>query len=505
MADNTQKTQQQTTDPADLPLKEYLRQTGKDRPTEKEADAIANAVEQTSKEMLTSLIFEAMTEAEAAGVDPAAVKNIIVTALQKYRDFMQSDEVKQLREQFKDFNDWLTGTNAQRTFSDYLILGEMAEDWKAVIPYLIEELQELRQQPGFEEITMREFMQNYDPDTKAPIESHFERALRRAQEKKGSADAAAALLEVLPRLQNAATPKKHIMTTTRFADELGGLINIGEQNLPVKNEGHKNEITNFVKVTIEPQDGLTIKTEDYTEFERQVDEAVYSLYEFGDKSKVFTIPMVYRAMTFKKGDDPGKTMQQRIEQYIEKGRKTDVEIDATDEIRAYMKSRGMKDADKATFYRGDRLLPLAFARIKNGKEIIKGYQFTAEPPELAHAKATGKIMTLNSSLLDVKDNGGNSLPNTENRIAIKGYLLRRIQRMKRDAERKNPKITRIILFDSMMKQCGIDKADSKTEGKKYALSALDYWVNTGFIGGYRKREKKSGKNTTIEAVEIIFN
>ena len=165
MADNTQKTQQQTTDPADLPLKEYLRQTGKDRPTEKEADAIANAVEQTSKEMLTSLIFEAMTEAEAAGVDPAAVKNIIVTALQKYRDFMQSDEVKQLREQFKDFNDWLTGTNAQRTFSDYLILGEMAEDWKAVIPYLIEELQELRQQPGFEEITMREFMQNYDPDT----------------------------------------------------------------------------------------------------------------------------------------------------------------------------------------------------------------------------------------------------------------------------------------------------------------------------------------------------
>lgn len=433
---------------------------------------------------------------QGEGEEAEQAKALILDGLIKLRAAINSDEVKKLRQTFSGFAQWMQGTEGQRTIGDFLIWGQLYEQMRPVWPFFMEELEK---DPKYSEMTFDDFMRNLDENGQ-PIESEFEKLMRIAQDRFESEQAAETLLEAMPRLQTA-NPKKHIMTTTRLPDALKDLINAGEQNLPVKNEGKKGEITNLVRITIEPQEGLTIKTDSYTEFERQVDEAVYSLFDYGDKSKAFTIPMVYRAMTSKPNESPSKNMLRRIEQYIEKGRHTDIEIDATDEVRAYMRRNGMQDADKATFYKGDRLLPLAFARITNGKETIKGYKFTADPPELAHAKATGKIMTCNSFLLDVKDESGTSIANTEGRISIKGYLLRRIQRMKRDEERKNPKISRVILLDSMMKDCAITSPDSKTEGKKYTLAALDYWQATGFIKGYNKRMK----GRTLAAVEIILS
>lgn len=424
-------------------------------------------------------------------------KQLLFDGIMKLKALVNSDEVKQMREIISGFSAWFKGTNGQRTMSDLILWGQIYDQMRPVMPFFMEEL---KKDPRYSEMTFEDFMRNLDENGNV-IESEFEKLMKIAQDRYESEQAAETLLEAMPRLQTA-NPKKHIMTTTRLPDAMQheGLINAGEQQLPVKNEGKKGEITNLVRITIEPQEGLTIKTDSYTEFERQVDEAVYSLFDYGDKSRAFTIPMVYRAMTSKPNENPSKTMLKRIEQYIEKGRRTDVEIDATDEVRAYMRRNGMQDADRATFYRGDRLLPLAFARITNGSDTIKGYKFTADPPELAHAKATGKIMTCNSALLDVKDESGASIANTEGRISIKGYLLRRIQRMKRDEERKNPKISRIILFDSMMKDCAITSPDSKTEGKKYALAALDYWKGSGFILDYQKRMK----GRSLEAVEITL-
>lgn len=430
---------------------------------------------------------------QGEGEEAEQAKALILDGLLKLRAAINSEEVQKMRQKFSGFSNWLHGTNGQRTITDFLIWGQLYEQLRPVWPFFEEELEK---DPRYSEMTFEDFMRNIGADGQ-PIESEFEKVMRIAQDRYESAQAAETLLEAMPRLQTA-NPKKHIMTTTRLPDAMKYLINAGETNLPVKNEGKKGEITNLVRITIEPQEGLTIKTDSYTEFERQVDEAVYSLFDYGDASRAFTIPMVYRAMTSKPNENPSKSMLRRIEQCIEKGRHTDVEIDATDEVRAYMRRNGIQDADKATFYKGDRLLPLAFARITNGKETIKGYKFTADPPELAHAKATGKIMTCNSYLLDVKDESGASIANTEGRISIKGYLLRRIQRMKRDEERKNPKISRVILLDSMMKDCAITNPDSKTEGKKYTLAALDYWQATGFIQGYNKRMK----GRTLEAVEI---
>lgn len=191
-------------------------------------------------------------------------------------------------------------------------------------------------------------------------------------------------------------------------------------------------------------------------------------------------------------------MLKRIEEVLDRHRKIDVVIDATEEVNVYMKRKHIDPQEQPIkAYWGDRLLPLSFAIIDNGKEKIKGYRITAAPPVLAHAQAVNKITTVKTALLDIKDESGASLSNNEQRIAIKGYLLRRIQQMKRDEKKKAPQLSRIILTKTMFEDAGIEKIDAKTDLTKYAITALKDWTREGYIKGFTQRKKGRGIDAFI--------
>lgn len=108
-------------------------------------------------------------------------------ALQTWQDFMMSEEIQQLRKTFTDFNEWLKGTAAQRSIADIIFFADMAENFKPLVPYFMLEVEELQKTPGMEGITFADFMRNLDAAGN-PIESYFEKALKRAQERKETAE-----------------------------------------------------------------------------------------------------------------------------------------------------------------------------------------------------------------------------------------------------------------------------------------------------------------------------
>ena len=463
-----------------------------------EAQQAQEAQLRTSAERLKELLNSAVDGTE--GAEAEAVRELLIDGAKKIVSFIQSDELKQLKQAFKGFQEWVNGTRPQRDFSGLYVWAQMFEQMRPAWPYFMEELEK---DPRFKEMTFEDFMRAYDENGQR-IESEFEKILQRAQGRLQGAETEKTLLAVFPRIQ-ATTPANHIIPITTLATELqNGLLNAGEMNLPV-NIGKPNGMTNFVNIAVDVSEDVEIKTDKYTAFDREVDNAVYSLFLYGDESKVFTPAMVYRKMAGKEGQGhkPSKKILQQIEACIDLHRKIDVEIDATEEVNAYMKRKHIDPENKPVrSYWGDRLLPLSYAVVQIGKERIKGYHFLTEPPILAHARTVNKIMTIKTGLLDVKDETGASLPNTEGRIAVKGYLLRRIQQMQRDEKKKAPQLSRIILLETMFKDAGIEKTDAKIDLTKYAVIALESWKRDGFIKDFAQRKKSTGRGIDAFIIDL---
>ena len=446
----------------------------------------------TKKDAVSKILESAMREAEEEGTDPELVRGFLLEGISKLKAFLHSKELKQLREKMAGFSEWISGTRSQRDFSGLIAWAQIFEGIKPFMPFIFEELEN---NPHYKDMTFDDFMRMYDENGQR-IESEFEKLIIRAQERHETATAAATMLETLPRLLK---PKEHITSITRLSAEMhnGGIINAGELNLPVKNEGRTNEITTFVKVSIEELEGVTIKTKNYSEFERQIDDAVYSLMRAGNK--YITAISVWYAMTEKRIREDDKRIAE-IEAYLEKHRHIDVEIDATEEVLDYMRRNRIAHEKNFTFYRKNYLLPLGVYGLTKGKYKLKVFEIVAEPPLLLYAEATNKRLTYKTRLLNVKDETGASLSDNETRIAIKGYLLRRIKQIKRDAEQKNPKMSDTILLESLFEDVGIKTLDAKTDARKYIITALEYWKAEGLLTEYKKRMNKTGRG--IEAIII---
>lgn len=461
-------------------------------------------------------------------------------ALQTWQDFMMSEEIQQLRKTFTDFNEWLKGTAAQRSIADIIFFADMAENFKPLVPYFMLEVEELQKTPGMEGITFADFMRNLDAAGN-PIESYFEKALKRAQERKETAEAAAEVLKALPRLQSIA-PKKHTIPNNALANSLQhGVIGSGENartgDLTVGHKG-KQEITTLVSVNYTPETGVTIQSTNYTEFDRQVQNAVVSLWLYGDESHIITPAMVARAMTGKNDSStPSAQFLGAITKSIEKQCRIDAEIDATEEITSYLKSKGKPVPAGTTFHWRDFLLSVRMLDVKNGKQKVTAYFIKDAPILLQYAELTGQLLTVKASLLDVKEidkltgkASTVSINNTDGRIAIKGYLLRRVEVMKHDRKaaaealrkyndrRKHnaelpakrledfTKQQPVILFESVFTETGISTTDRKQTMKyrEYAFAVLDYWKAEGYIDGYHQ-QKKTGKGNPITGIIIDFD
>lgn len=306
------------------------------------------------------------------------------------------------------------------------------------------------------------------------------------------------------------TLSSHTMPIHRLVNELqsGTLFDYPDGvNLTVSKKSAKNPITTYVLATYDQPDGITMTGKPFTEYDRQVSDTISSLWEFGDESHIITPEMVFRAMTHRtQTEQPSPQQIEQVIASIEKQRRyIHVTIDATEE----MLKRGAEVDGKPiqSCKIDDALLPLRRMTVQTGGTTKTAYQITTEPILLHYARLTKQRVTVKAELLDIKeiDKSGKitsvSISNSDARIAVKGYILRRIAIMKNDRKSKKPKQSNIILFDTIFKEAEVPQDQNAQRVKKYVFQVLDYYTAFGYIKGYTKR-KKAGRGGGVDAVEI---
>lgn len=309
------------------------------------------------------------------------------------------------------------------------------------------------------------------------------------------------LEKMLPTLQSK-LPEWHTMPIQKLASELQhDLINTGAVDLIVAGKGKKNEITSYVLATYEQPDAITMTGKPYTEFDRQVQDAVSSLWEYGHESHIVTPDMVARAMTHKtQTEKVSPQFKGAVTKSIEKMRRIHVILDATEEIK---KRKIVPDVELVDSFKiDDYLLVLKGIEIGAGGKTVKGYLIQSEPLLLTYAKRTKQLATVDARLLDIKevDKKGNitvSIKSNESRVAVNGYLLRRIAVMKNDRTNKKPKQSNIILFESLFKETGIPHDSNAANTKKYTFQVLDYFKAMNYIKGYTARKNRKSFDAVI--------
>ena len=360
------------------------------------------------------------------------------------------------------------------------------------------------------------------------------RAFTNACKKKMAVDA-------LPGLQSSGTPKYYtspnstLVNALQALDGKGEVIGAGPMDLPVLNIGRPDEVTIYVNATLlDNSDNVKITGKPFTEYDRAVHDAVISLYD--DRLKkgqpaIMTVDMVYRAMTHKQDTEFVSPQQKEaVARSIDKMRSSiSVCVDASEEARRRKATWEGKPVE--SFKREGFLLSADRISITAGGEAVDAYLIQGCPLLLAHARMTGLLLTVNGKMLDIRALDDNkqitdvSLPNNEKRIAIKAYMLRRIEIMRSDEKKaaraysRHLKLTagnaaaaadpkesakkynrrsRCILLESVFAAAGITNKNTKTSSRTYICQILEYWKAAGFIKDYSLRKK--GK--TVDAVLI---
>ena len=305
-------------------------------------------------------------------------------------------------------------------------------------------------------------------------------------------------------------PKSHTMPNNALMNALQQkpAINAGPFDLIVSGEkGKRKEITAYTMIEFDPgETNITITDAKLSEYERQVSDALVSLWIEADKEKlppVFTPDMIYRAMPGG-SDKASRGQKSAITKTIEKFRRLHITVDATEEMR----KRGII-ADNATCKLDNFYLSATHAeyKVKNGGQTVNAYKIDTEPIILTYCNMTRQLLTIPAKYIAIEKvkkgkASGELLPMTADRQAMTGYILRRIAVMKRDRKNKVQTQSNIIRFDTLFADAGIAEQtrDKAMDNRKFCFQVLDYQVAVGNIKGYV--QQTTGRS--ISGVEILF-
>lgn len=324
--------------------------------------------------------------------------------------------------------------------------------------------------------------------------------------------AAEGIIEKLPLLR-AIIPTKHTIPNNAVMTELRNPekapINAGEHDTPVMGEkGKRKEVTAIVKIDYdENRTGIKLTTQNMTEYEQQVSDAIITLWLYGDESHIMTSDMIYRTMTGQGSEGKAPAGQKgAITKFMQKWEGVRVYIDCTEEMR----KRGITDKSGKPireFIFDEYYINTRRVRVRAGNETVTAWQILSKPVMLTYSEMTKQLLTMSASLLDIKEVTVKgqitdiSLNNSTDRIAVKGNMLRRIHIMK-GKNRNKAQWSSIIAFDKLFEETGVDNADRIKRSKMiaYCRQCLDYWKAKGYIIGYTVR--RSGKKIT--GVDIIL-
>ena len=145
------------------------------------------------------------------------------------------------------------------------------------------------------------------------------------------------------------------------------------------------------------------------------------------------------------------------------------------------------------------LLALDKIEVTAGGQKVTAYKVIKTPILYDYSRLTGQVITVPAALLDIRDESGARIPNTDRRIAIKGYLLRRIEIMKGKSGKRTSR--HIIYTDLYETICESEPTDKERRLiREYVYIVLDCWKRDGYIKGYT--DLKQGRKKTGVAIEL---
>lgn len=226
--------------------------------------------------------------------------------------------------------------------------------------------------------------------------------------------------------------------------------------------------------------------------------AICSLSE--QSETVMTPATIYRAMTGEKsGATPSRGQTAAVTRSINKMRTATIYIDCTDEVEAYAKGRdaGQYDALQVQrkagaapcFFFDTYLLAAEWFVAQAGRDQVRALRLLRRPVLLEHAKISKQVISVPAYLLDTK----HLIKNSEMRIVLKDYLLRRIEGMKGKNNLTQHTISLLSRERGGKHRPGLyEIATGKAEpGKKEAANVrqaarayLGYWKERGYIKGF---------------------
>lgn len=394
---------------------------------------------------------------------------------QAFSELSQSPEIKVLKEGIQAIG------KAAKEAQPYIeAIRDLITYGQQFLPLFLEELEGIEQNPD-EDIS--DFIER--EDVKA--------AAHRAADRMGIPDAEPVVESLLPHLTSI-LPDKHIIPNTKLSNILTTEPMDGVQGdlevIPKK--GKRPAVVVPYVLSYEGENVHLTTKKPYTEYDRNIQNAIASLYRYGTTDHVITAALVYRAMTgASESDSPSPQQLGAITRSIEKQRRIHAVIDCTEEL----KQRGLP-IDRGAY---DNFLIVAEGlEVEAGGKSIKAWR-VQEPMLLNYAERIGQVITVPAALLEIRQVDpktgriGNKIANTELNIQIKGYLLRRIEGMKNPDNNLLQKTISLVSYDRGKKHhAGLYEvigkpAPTKTEANRirnYIANVLEYWIAESYITGY---------------------
>lgn len=299
---------------------------------------------------------------------------------------------------------------------------------------------------------------------------------------------------IKPEQLSSLIPTRHVIPNNKLTNQLTeDIIDMGSYELTVAGKG-KNAVTTICVLTYEGDNVKLTGRQSFTEYDRNVYNAVTSLFVYGDEAHIVTPAMVYRAMVnMTETETPSAQQIGAVTRSLDKMRFIRARVDCTEEL----KRRGASvDGEQITGGMIDTYLLTADAvTVEAGGKKVKAYRIIKTPILYEYSSLIKQVLTVPAALLDVKAEG-QRVKNTEQRIAIKGYLLRRIEVMKGKTKQSTH-----ILFDAIYSATGEESPNDieKKRIREYVFTVLDYWQEQGHIKGYSSL--RSG--TTYTGIDVM--
>lgn len=272
-------------------------------------------------------------------------------------------------------------------------------------------------------------------------------------------------------------PKNYIMQVDAITNQLANLD--GQTQLRVGGGSNQPVLTT---VTLDMPDHMRIEGgHALSPYDKSIINGVTSLIESGNT--VFSVPMLYHAMTGRKNPTVDEALYDEIVGKLEKMRRMMLTIDLTEENEAhYITGQDGKNLEVTDLTLEGYLLPLnKVSGLVNGKRT-ELYQIIQHPPLYTYSKMRRQLASVRIALLSAPVN------NNATTIPLKTYLLQRIELMKNE---RNSITRSSILYESIYQELGALEANKtrKMRIRGYTTTILDYFVEQLYIKGYAEYKK----------------